>query len=231
MNRGPEPMSPPMAFGVGTTSGAPVLTSTRRSTHDERLALLTTYGTSGFSTIAPNAGPGFLLFIPGTSAGSFRRSEPPFVQLAITQIRQRSGLTWEQLARVFGVKRRSLHFWARGTRPSAENTERLLRVLAIVSQLDTGEPEHTRTELLRPRRGDVSAYDALCAGRDYAVVGLVRESRRDATKRSRRPPALDSAARDRRRGYSPTELLDALHEGGPPLGRTLGMIPVPRDEA
>ena len=34
-------------------------------------------------------------------------------EVAIAELRCLSGLTWDQLARLFNVSRRSLHFWAR----------------------------------------------------------------------------------------------------------------------
>ncbi len=226
MNSVTQPTSAEALNATWTTSGA---TARRR---DEPLAWWTVYGTSGFSTVADDMQSGFFLFLPGTSPGSFGRSEHSLIQSAVAEIRRRSQLTWEQLARVFGVRRRSLHFWARGARPSAENAERILRVLMIVRQLDTGEPERTRTELLRPRRDGLSIYDVLSAGRDHDVLGLVRgttlsSSTGPVTKQRRRPPALDSSERERRRGFPPVELLDGRHDETPSLGRVLGAVRIP----
>lgn len=54
---------------------------------------------------------------------------------AIREVRERAGLTWEQLARLFGVSRRSVHLWAGGGRMTAANEESLLRVAALVNSM------------------------------------------------------------------------------------------------
>jgi transcriptional regulator with XRE-family HTH domain len=211
-----------------TTSGVGRPTPPKRGFQEERLRLWAICGTSGFSAIASDLKNGLFMFLPGTSAGSFVASEPSVLQSAVAEIRRRSQLTWEQLARVFGVQRRSLHFWARGARPSAENAERILRVLAIVRHFDTGDAERTRTELLRPLQTGISIYEMLCANRDDEVVLLVRSgssrtSPAPPARRARRPPALSASERYRRRGSAPTVLLDARHDAAPSRGR----LPVP----
>ncbi|MYE02765.1 MAG: helix-turn-helix transcriptional regulator [Alphaproteobacteria bacterium] len=40
---------------------------------------------------------------------------------ALFEIRRLSGLTWQELADLFGVSRRTVHNWANGARPSAEH--------------------------------------------------------------------------------------------------------------
>ena len=55
---------------------------------------------------------------------------------AVSEFRRLAGLTWEQLARVFGVARRSLHFWASGPPINAGNEEHLRRLLAVLRQAD-----------------------------------------------------------------------------------------------
>lgn len=215
-----------------TTSGSEGARWSARGVQDERLLFWSVCGTSGSSTIADDARGRFLIFLAGTSAGSFVSSRPSLAQSAVVEIRQRSQLTWEQLARVFGVQRRSLHFWARGARPSSENVERILRVLAIVRHVDKGDTERTQAELLHPRGGGVSVFDLLCAGRDEDVQGLLRGAPRalaaaSATKWPRRPPSLGRGERERRRGFTPVELLDARHDHTPSLGRSIGAASVP----
>jgi len=48
------------------------------------------------------------------------------------ELRRRSGLTWAQVGRLFGVSRRSVHFWASGKSMSSDNEEHLHHVLALV---------------------------------------------------------------------------------------------------
>lgn len=214
-----------------TTSGVGRPTPPKRGFKEERLRLWTICGTSGFSAIASDLKNGLFMFLPGTSAGSVVASEPSVLQSAVAEIRRRSQLTWEQLARVFGVQRRSLHFWARGARPSAENAERILRVLAIVRHYDTGDAERTRAELLKPLQTGISVYEMLCAHREDEVVRLLRSGSSPTppapARRARRPPALSPSERDRRRGLAPSELLDARHDAAPSRGRLLGSVLIP----
>ena len=213
-----------------TTSGVGFPPGPKQGFREEPLRLWTACGTSGFGAIANDVSHSFFMFLPGTSAGRVATPEPSVLQSAVAEIRRRSQLTWEQLARVFGVQRRSLHFWARGARPSSDNAERILRVLTIVRHFDTGDAERTRTELLRPLEGGVSAYEMLCASRDDELVRLLRSGSPRlelSPPRRRRPPSLASAGRDRRRGFTPLELLDARHDTPTPLGRVFGVAPVP----
>lgn len=107
------------------------------------------------------------LGVPGTSADEAFRSEPIGVtsaeqtssgcasadeqessDTAINELRRRSGLTWEQLARIFGVARRSIHFWASGKPMNAANEERLGRLLAVIRYIDRGTARETRMALV-----------------------------------------------------------------------------------
>ena len=80
------------------------------------------------------------------------RGDPPGPDTAslITELRNRSGLTWEQVASIFQVERRSVHFWASGRAMNASNAERLGRVMAALDRMDQGDPSLTRAFLLAP---------------------------------------------------------------------------------
>ena len=58
---------------------------------------------------------------------------------AVSELRRISGLTWEQLAGLFGVSRRAVHFWASGKPLNATNHQRLMRVLDVVRGADVGQ--------------------------------------------------------------------------------------------
>jgi len=73
----------------------------------------------------------------GSSVGSSVGSSDD-AGTAIAELRRRSGLTWDQLARLFEVSRRSVHFWASGKVMAAAHEEHLQRVLAAVRRLDRG---------------------------------------------------------------------------------------------
>ena len=66
----------------------------------------------------------------------------------ITQLHDRSGLTWEQLARMFGVSRRALHHWADGGRMTAAQQDLAVRLLRTVDSLGAADPAEARTALL-----------------------------------------------------------------------------------
>lgn len=59
----------------------------------------------------------------------------------LKEVRERAGLTWDQIARLFGVSRRAVHLWAAGGRMTAANEETLMRV-ADVLHATAQTPEH-----------------------------------------------------------------------------------------
>jgi DNA-binding transcriptional regulator YiaG len=103
---------------------------------------------------------------------------------------ERSGLTWDQLARLFGVSRRSVHAWATGARLNAYHQELLTELTQLVAWIDTGDPHRNRDQLLAPRPGGPSLFDEVRARRadqSFDITGTL-------------PPA---------------QLLGALHDRGP----------------
>lgn len=90
----------------------------------------------------------------------------------VTALHDESGLTWEQLARMLGVTRRSLHSWAAGTRISNVNLESVSRALSQVRALKGRTPEDRRNELLDPGAAAESIFDRLrkAASERTAVV-------------------------------------------------------------
>ena len=124
---------------------------------------------------------------------------------AVSELRRISGLTWDQLAGLFGVSRRSVHFWASGKPLNATNHERLMRVLDVVRDADRGTARGTRAALLDARAGktpfDMLADQQFPAAREALGRG-----------RTRRVPALaplSAAAQTARQPLPPDELYDA----------------------
>src|SRR6185503_7037508 len=64
---------------------------------------------SAFASQAPSNDPAF----QQTNSGLTAEQKAP-VGPAIMEIRRLSGMTWEQLANLFEVSRRTVHFWASG---------------------------------------------------------------------------------------------------------------------
>ena len=92
---------------------------------------------------------------------------------AIAELRRLSGLTWAQLARLFGVTRRSLHFWASGKPLTPANEERLNRMLATVRKVNRGSAIANRTLLLAADGDGQIAFDMLAEGRYEDVISLL----------------------------------------------------------
>lgn len=192
-------------------------------------------GTSGWAALDDEQFDCPLVFHPGTTSGWVRIEEPPVAQRALAELRTRTRLTWAQLARAVGVQRRSLHFWARGERPSPANFERLMGVVAVVRAIDTGDPARTTAVLLDRDRGP-SPFVLLSEGRHEEVLDLLRPRRVGRVaerRRRRRPPPLSPEEQERRRGLPPLELLDARHDDVrvPEVGRLLASFPVPWSRA
>ena len=73
---------------------------------------------------------------------------------AITELRAASGLTTEQVARLLGVTRRTVHNWINGNAMAAQHEERLSRLLALVQALPGATPAERRTALLDSSGGE-----------------------------------------------------------------------------
>lgn len=83
----------------------------------------------------------------------------------IRLLHERSGLTWDQLGRLFGVSRRAVHNWASGSRLSAGNAETLARVVAALSDRANYDPDENRDWFLRAHSGGRSLFDDIRVAR------------------------------------------------------------------
>ena len=127
---------------------------------------------------------------------------------AIGELRRLSGLTWDQLARLFNVSRRSLHFWASGEPMTRSNEEHLQRLLAVVRNFDRGSASANRAMLFNARKDGILPFDLL-ALRDYTrALTLLGpgEGRRVS------PPKLSEEARMARAPQPPETLVGALQD-------------------
>ena len=127
---------------------------------------------------------------------------------AIGELRRLSGLTWAQLARLFGVSRRSLHFWASGKSMTPTNEEHMQRLLAVLRKVDRGSANTNRTMLLSGGQDGTLPVDLLAAGDYDQVLSLLGpgEVRRAA------PPKISDEARAVRAPRPPDELAGALQD-------------------
>ena len=94
--------------------------------------------------------------------GSRRTADGADVSVPIAGIRRLSGLTWEELAGLFSVSRRTLHYWASGKPIAAANEQRVSRTLATLRRADRGEARLNRAALLAASpEGDGIVLDLL----------------------------------------------------------------------
>jgi DNA-binding transcriptional regulator YiaG len=100
-------------------------------------------------------------------------SPPELTQKAVNELRRLSGLTWEQLAKLFNVSRRSIHSWASGERLKSFNEENLYRLLDTIRYINRGSASLNRSLLLQPINDGRSLLDLLVAGQHEEVKQIL----------------------------------------------------------
>lgn len=129
--------------------------------------------------------------------------ETPSPRKILHQLHRWSGLTWDQIADLFGVDRRSVHFWSNGRALNAEHEEHLFLLWAAFRYIDRGFAPANRAALLNPREDGVRPMDLLTQRR-YAEV---RELLGKGIGRLDEPPGTPVPI-ERKRAYGlPVEVL------------------------
>ena len=164
-------------------------------------------GTSTAYAPPPNTVVRVQRSIDQTTAGALVPTAQP-AGAAVNELRRLSGLTWEQLAQVFNVSRRSLHFWASGKAMSLANGEHLQRVLAVVRRIDRGSASATRTALLGGCEDGNRPFDLLVAGHHERVLSLLGPG----VARPAAPMKPSAAVLAERAPRPPQALMDALQD-------------------
>lgn len=101
-----------------------------------------------------------------TGIGGFTSSRPAAgttssaTATSLRQLRARTRLSWDDLARLFGVSRRSVHKWANGGAMNSRHAQRLARLAAVISTFE-GPPEEVRAQLLAPDRSGTTVFQKL----------------------------------------------------------------------
>jgi hypothetical protein len=131
------------------------------------------------------------------------------MQKSISELRLISGLSWDQLGKLFSISRRDFLFWASGESPSIENETRVKQMLDIIRSADRGDAHTNRAMLLDDTEGP-SAFILLVDGRfDEACSKM-------GPGVGRRPGPLlgnlSEEARAARKPLSPEILVDALND-------------------
>jgi len=122
------------------------------------------------------------------------------------ELRRLSGMTWEQLASLFEVTRRTVHFWASGKALNSQNEEKLYRILSTIREIDRGAAIENRIALFTAQPGGIAPIDLIRAGyyeEAISVLGRTAETRPVLTPLSRETEAL-------RRPMAPEVLANAL---------------------
>jgi DNA-binding transcriptional regulator YiaG len=135
--------------------------------------------------------------------------EPQSSSAALMELRRVSGLTWDQLARLFGVTRRSLHFWVSGKSLNSANEERLHKLLATVRKLNRGSARENRSLLRSVREDGIIPYDLLIDGQYEKVLALLGPGQ--ALSRHQLSP-LSIESRMARKPLPPAELAGAMQD-------------------
>jgi transcriptional regulator with XRE-family HTH domain len=195
----------PQDYGIAHTSAAGAMFSGSAAMRTGAIGLVLIMNLSGPATASAHP------YCPEpelTSATPFQRADwraSESTAAAVLEIRRLSGLTWEELADLFDVSRRSVHHWASGKPVNAEHDQALRGVLTALRHLDRGDPAATRALLLTSDRGGNSLLDLLKDGSyEEAVVSVAS---RAAVSRPLRP--LSAEAMEARRLPHPTLLLQA----------------------
>ena len=127
----------------------------------------------------------------------------------IAELRRLTGFTWEQLAHLFNVSRQTVHFWASGSKPSAENTAHLKRMLNTIRVIDRGSITENRAAFLATTNNGATLLDQLAAGNYDVVVSALGYGRQRVVKAA---TALSLSSKAARLPRPPEELVDAFQD-------------------
>lgn len=105
---------------------------------------------------------------PGTAVFS---SDAAYASM-IYDIRRLTGLTWEELAALFNVNRRSVHYWANAGALKPHNAHHLKAVFETVRQFDRRGASAARLALLTPNAAGNRPLDLLASGRYREAIAV-----------------------------------------------------------
>jgi hypothetical protein len=85
-----------------------------------------------------------------------RRSLPPSpTKLPLARFRRISGLTWDEIAQIFGLPRQDIDAWVSGQPPSLPQSERFYRLYEAINHVDRGAADANRRALFTLHSGVV----------------------------------------------------------------------------
>lgn len=128
---------------------------------------------------------------------------------AVADMRRIAGLTYEEVATLCAVTRRTIHHWVSGRPIDAANEKRLLEVLEALRAIDRGAADATRDALFRRIAGQEAPFGLLAKG--HMVEGVrAAGCGRVASRQSSSPATAE--IQEARRPLPVEALLDARHE-------------------
>lgn len=77
-------------------------------------------------------------------------------------LHEKSGLTWEQLSKLFGVSRNALMNWSVGGKMTLQHRDILNELLGVVSDLPADNPSSRRELLFAHDDTGTSIYERFC---------------------------------------------------------------------
>lgn len=91
----------------------------------------------------------------GTATGKFAQKVNPASGLSsiVAALKIESGLTADQLGRLLGVSRRSIHNWAAGSAIASAHEEKLRELDSLIFSIPANTPEERRSLLLDSSNG------------------------------------------------------------------------------
>lgn len=127
------------------------------------------------AVVQPSQAGGFGMLLNQTTSGlpvhgSPQGSEiPASLSQQIAELRALTGLTTDQVGRLFGVSRRSIHNWINGNTMALQHEERAAKILSIVHASPGASPPERRAALLDSSHG-TSLFQQLVASRGEGVA-------------------------------------------------------------
>lgn len=143
------------AFARSTSANGPMLEPLSVLEVGPRLMAHGTAGTGIFEGLRRDVTSPPAQTSSGLSISEASAEQVESTARAINELHRLTGLTWEQLAELFQVSRRSLHFWASGKPLNGHNETRVRRALAAIRTTDRGSASLNRAMLLQDRDGVV----------------------------------------------------------------------------
>lgn len=113
----------------------------------------------------------------------------PVQALAVAEmlrvIRRRTALTWDHLASIFGVSRRSLHHWANGQTVAAENQHKVKELHERVLRFGTEPAFLARATILQEH--SIAPEEARSTGRSEPIMVADQTPLKSKTRVSKSP--------------------------------------------